>query len=162
MRTRRKGKKLGRPSSHRLAMLHNLVSSLITHGRIKTTVDRAKEASRMVEKMITMAKKDDVHHRRLVAKSITQKHVLKKLFEKISPDYKERMGGYTRVLRLGPRHGDGAEMALLEFVQGPGQVEEEEEVKAKDKKEVKAEKKSEEKKKKHASKKEEKAKKEEK
>lgn len=117
MRERRKGKKLGRNTSHRLAMLNNLVTSLFTYGKIKTTVDRAKETSRLAAKLITMAKTGTLHHRRLAATYIKTPVILKKLFEKIAPSYKERMGGYTRIYRLGYRPGDGAEMALLELVQ---------------------------------------------
>ena len=108
-------RKLGRPTAHRKAMLRNQVTSLFEHGRIETTVTRAKETQRMAEKMITLAK-GDLHARRQVLAYIYDEDVVTKLFEEIAPNYAERNGGYTRVLKLGPRRGDGAEMAILELV----------------------------------------------
>jgi len=109
-------RKLGRPTDHRKAMLRNQVTSLLRNGRIETTVTRAKETQRMVDKMITLGKKGDLHARRQVLAYIYDKDVVKKLFDEIAPKYADRNGGYTRVLKVGPRRGDGAEMAILELV----------------------------------------------
>ncbi|NMA87427.1 MAG: 50S ribosomal protein L17 [Tissierellia bacterium] len=109
-------RKLGRPTAHRKAMLRNQVTSLFEHGRIETTVHKAKETQRMAEKMITLAKRGDLHARRQVLAYIYDETVVTKLFEEIAPQYEDRNGGYTRVLKLGPRRGDGAEMAILELV----------------------------------------------
>lgn len=109
-------RKLGRPTDHRKAMLRNQVTSLLKHGRIETTVSKAKETQRMAEKMITLAKRGDLHARRQVLAYIYDEDVVTKLFEEIAPNYSERNGGYTRVLKLGPRRGDGSEMAILELV----------------------------------------------
>jgi len=119
MRARRKGKKLGRPTAHRLSMLNNLVTSLFEHGRIKTTIDRAKEAGKLANKVLTMAKNGTLHDRRNASKVITKASVLKNLFEEIAPLFQNRKGGYTRALRLGFRKGDGAQLALLELVEKP-------------------------------------------
>mgnify|MGYP001580604868 CR=1 FL=1 len=119
MRSRRKGRKLGRKTAHRLAMLNNLAMSLLEHGRITTTVDRAKEASRLSHKLITIAKSGTLHDRRNASAYIKKASVLKRLFEDIAPILKNRAGGYTRILKLGPRRGDGAEKALLELVEIP-------------------------------------------
>lgn len=109
-------RKLGRPTDHRKAMLRNLVTSLLRHGRIETTVTRAKETQRMAEKMITLGKRGDLHARRQVLAYVYDEDVVTKIFEEIAPNYKDRNGGYTRVLRVGPRRGDGAEIAILELV----------------------------------------------
>ncbi|NLV76494.1 MAG: 50S ribosomal protein L17 [Tissierellia bacterium] len=109
-------RKLGRPTDHRKAMLRNQVTSLLKHGRIETTVNKAKETQRMAEKMITLAKRGDLHARRQVLAYIYDEDVVTKLFEEIAPNYSDRNGGYTRVLKLGPRRGDGSEMAILELV----------------------------------------------
>lgn len=109
-------RKLGRRSDHRRAMLRNQVTSLLKHGRIKTTVTRAKETQRMAEKMITLGKKGDLHARRQALAYIFDEDVVKKLFDDIAPNYADRNGGYTRVLKLGPRRGDSSEMAILELV----------------------------------------------
>lgn len=109
-------RKLGRPTDHRKAMLRNLVTSLFQHGRIETTVTRAKETRRMAEKMITLAKKGDLHSRRQVLSYVYDEDVVNKLYQEIAPKYEERNGGYTRVLKVGPRRGDGAELAILELV----------------------------------------------
>ncbi|QQY79386.1 LSU ribosomal protein L17P [Keratinibaculum paraultunense] len=109
-------RKLGRPTAHRKAMLRNQVTSLFRNGRIETTVPRAKETQRMAEKMITLAKRGDLHARRQVLAYIYDEDVVTKLFEEIAPNYSERDGGYTRVLKLGPRRGDGAEIAIIELV----------------------------------------------
>jgi large subunit ribosomal protein L17 len=97
-------------------MLRNQVTSLLKHGKIQTTVTRAKEARRMAEKMITLGKRGDLHARRQALAYLTEETVVKNLFDEIAPKYQERNGGYTRILRLEPRKGDGAEMVLLELV----------------------------------------------
>ncbi len=109
-------RKLGRPTAHRKAMLRNLVTDLLREGRISTTVTRAKEARRQAEKMITLAKRGDLHARRQALAYIYDEDVVTKLFEEIGPNYADRNGGYTRILKLGPRRGDCAEMAFLELV----------------------------------------------
>lgn len=109
-------RKLGRRSDHRNAMLRNQVQSLLEHGRIKTTVTRAKETRRVAEKMITLAKKGDLHSRRQVMAYVYRDDIAHKLFEEIAPQYAERNGGYTRILKLGPRMGDSAEICILELV----------------------------------------------
>ena len=109
-------RKLGRPTDQRKAMLRNLVTSFLRTGRIETTVTRAKETQRMAEKMINLAKRGDLHARRQVLAYVYDETVVKNLFEEIGPKYADRNGGYTRVLKMGPRRGDGAEIALLELV----------------------------------------------
>ncbi|MGI6404698.1 MAG: 50S ribosomal protein L17 [Oscillospiraceae bacterium] len=109
-------RKLGRPSDHRKAMLRAMVTFLLEKGRIETTVTRAKEVRSMTEKMITVAKRDDLHSKRQVLSFVTKEDVAKKLFDEIAPKYKERNGGYTRIIRIGPRRGDAAEMAIIELV----------------------------------------------
>jgi large subunit ribosomal protein L17 len=111
-----KVKKLGRTAQHRLALMRNMVTSLFEHERIRTTLAKAKESRRFADRMITFALKNDLSARRHVARFIQDKTVLKKLFDVIGPRFVGRPGGFTRVLRLGPREGDGAEMALLELV----------------------------------------------
>jgi len=109
-------RKLGRDSAHRKAMLRNLVTDLLREGRITTTEMRAKEARRAAEKMITLGKRGDLHARRQALAYIFDETVVKKLFDEIAPTYKERNGGYTRILKLGPRRGDAAEEVFLELV----------------------------------------------
>ena len=109
-------KKLGRDSAHRKSMLRNLVTDLLREGRITTTEDRAKEARRQAEKMITLAKRGDLHARRQVLSYVYDETVVTKLFDEIAPKYKDRQGGYTRILKLGPRRGDNAEQVFVELV----------------------------------------------
>ncbi|MCI7327710.1 MULTISPECIES: 50S ribosomal protein L17 [Hornefia] len=109
-------RKLGRNSAHRKAMLRNLVTDLFREERISTTDTRAKEARREAEKLITLAKRGDLHARRQVLSYIYDESVVTKLFEEIGPRYADRNGGYTRILKLGPRRGDAAEMVFLELV----------------------------------------------
>ena len=109
-------RKLGRTSAHRKAMLRNLVTDLFREGRITTTDTRAKEARRQAEKMITLAKRGDLHARRQVLAYVYDESVVTKLFEEIAPKYEDRQGGYTRILKLGPRKGDNAELVFLELV----------------------------------------------
>ena len=109
-------RKLGRSSAHRKAMLRNLVTDLLREGRITTTDTRAKEARRQAEKMITLAKRGDLHARRQVLAYVYDESFVTKLFEEIAPKYEDRQGGYTRILKLGPRKGDNAELVFLELV----------------------------------------------
>ncbi|MDO5689677.1 MAG: 50S ribosomal protein L17 [Tissierellia bacterium] len=109
-------RKLGRRSDHRNAMLRNQVQSLLEHGRIETSVTRAKETRRVAEKMITLGKRGDLHSRRRAIAYIYKDEVVDKLFADIAPKYADRNGGYTRIYKLGPRRGDGTEMAILELV----------------------------------------------
>ncbi len=109
-------RKLGRVSSHRRAMFRNMATSLLIHERIETTVPKAKELRSIVEKMITLGKHGDLHSRRIAASYLFDDEAVKKVFSEIAPRFKERSGGYTRILRKGPRFGDGAEMAFLELV----------------------------------------------
>lgn len=111
-----KGRKLGRTSAHLEAMLANQATSLLRHGRIKTTHTKCKELKSVVEKLITIAKTDSVHSRRKVARVIRDKDVLKKLFAEIVPDYMDRPGGYTQIFQLGPRLNDGAPMSFIQLV----------------------------------------------
>lgn len=108
--------RLGRKSSHRKALHRNMVTSLFKHERVKTTKAKALEVRRTAEKMVTRAKVDSVHNRRMVARFISDKAILNKLFVEIAPRFVERHGGYTRILKLGQRQGDAAEMVILEFV----------------------------------------------
>jgi large subunit ribosomal protein L17 len=109
-------RKLGRNSGHRKAMLRNMVTSLIKHGRITTTETRAKEVRKIAEKMITLGKTGNLHARRLALAYMTDETVVKNLFEKVAPKYSERDGGYTRIIKAGQRIGDGAPMAIVELV----------------------------------------------
>ena len=116
MRHRKKGRQLSRTRSHRKATLRNLATSLFRHERIETTTAKAKELRPYAERLITLARRGDVHARRLAAMKIQDREVLGKLFDDIAPRYSERPGGYTRVLKLGNRKGDAAEMSLIELV----------------------------------------------
>jgi len=116
MRHRVGGKKLRRNPAHRRALLRNLVTSLLDKERIITTLAKAKAARPLAEKMITLAKKNTLHTRRQALGFIFKKEVVKKLFDELGPRFAEREGGYTRIIKLGPREGDGAEMAILELV----------------------------------------------
>lgn len=116
MRHNVSGRKLNRTPAHRKALYRNLVTALFKHERIQTTVPKAKEARIVAEKLITFAKRGDLHARRMAARKLFEPAVLQKLFEDIGPRYAERQGGYTRILRLGPRRGDNAELAILELV----------------------------------------------
>ena len=109
-------RKLGRPTAHRKAMLRNQVTDLLREGRITTTITRAKETRRMAEKMITLGKRGDLHARRQVLAYVFDEDVVTKLFDEIAPKYADRNGGYTRILKLGPRQGDCAEVVFLELV----------------------------------------------
>ena len=117
MRHRVSGRKLGRTSSHRRAMFRNQLASLIEHERIRTTLHKAKELRPLAEKMVTQGKRDSLHARRLVRRWVDDRSLIRKLFDDIAPRFAERPGGYTRIIKLGPRLGDAAEMAILEFVE---------------------------------------------
>jgi large subunit ribosomal protein L17 len=110
------GKKLGRPTGQRNALLRSLASEVISHERITTTRAKAVETRRMVERLITHGKKGTLHHRRLAAAQLPNKEVIKKVFDDLAPRYAGRSGGYTRIIKLGPRKGDAAQMALIELV----------------------------------------------
>lgn len=112
----KKGKRLGGSPSHQKAMLANLATSLFWDGRITTTVTRAKLVKPYAEKLISKARKGDLHSRRVVLKDITDLEVVTKLFDEIAPEYVDRPGGYLRITKIGPRRGDNAEMAVLELV----------------------------------------------
>jgi large subunit ribosomal protein L17 len=116
MRHRIAHRKLGRTTEHRLSLLKNLAASLITHERIRTTEAKAKELRPFVEKLVTLGKRDSLHARRRALAILSSKTVVSRLFSDVSPRFSERPGGYTRILKLGPRQGDGAPMAFIEFV----------------------------------------------
>ena len=116
MRHARAGKKLGRDSAHRKALYSNLAGALIEHGRVRTTEAKAKEVRPIVEKMITLGKRGDVHAHRQAVAFLRSKPVAHKLFADVAPRFADREGGYTRVVKLGPRQGDAAPMAYLELV----------------------------------------------
>ena len=116
MRHRRAGKKLGRDSAHRKALYSNLAGALIEHGRIKTTVAKAKAVKPLAEQMITLGKRGDLHARRLALAELRSQDVVHQLFAEVAPRFADRPGGYTRIVKLGPRQGDAAEMVYLELV----------------------------------------------
>jgi large subunit ribosomal protein L17 len=116
MRHKNKGRKLGRTASHRKALLRNLAIELLRHKEIKTTVAKAKEARVYVERLITYAKKGELHHRRLAFAFLRDKESVKNLFDEIAPTFSDRPGGYTRIIKLGRRQGDGAPLALIQLV----------------------------------------------
>ena len=120
MRHGKKIAKLGRNPSHRKAMMVNMVTSLLSKEKITTTHTRAKELRRSAEHMITFAKRGDLHARRQVLRFVADKQVVSKLFDELGPRYKSRNGGYTRIVKLGPRRGDGTFMSIIELVDRPG------------------------------------------
>jgi large subunit ribosomal protein L17 len=109
-------RKLGRTTDHRKAMLRAMVTYLLENGQIETTVTRAKEVRAVAEKMITIGKNNDLHSKRQVMAYVTKEDVAKKLFDEISPKYADRNGGYTQIIKIGPRRGDAAEMAIIKLV----------------------------------------------
>ena len=119
MRHRKSGRKLGRNSPHRKAMFRNMATSLVRHEMIKTTVPKAKELRRVVEPLITLAKTDGVANRRLAFDRLRDKEAVGKLFSDLGPRFKDRPGGYLRILKTGPRPGDAAPMAIVQLVDGP-------------------------------------------
>jgi len=116
MRHRKAGRRLGRNSSHQQAMLRNMVTSLLEHERIVTTAPKAKELRKLADKMITLAKRGDLHARRQALAVIRSKKVVDKLFSTLKDEYMDRNGGYTRIIRTGNRPGDAASMAIIELV----------------------------------------------
>jgi large subunit ribosomal protein L17 len=116
MRHNAAGRKLGRKTGHRLAMFRNQLASLVASERIVTTVAKAKELRPLAERMVTQGKRGTVHARRLVGRWVPDRELIKKLFDEIAPRFSSRPGGYLRIVKLGSRQGDGAEMAILEFV----------------------------------------------
>jgi large subunit ribosomal protein L17 len=116
MRHQKNTRKLGRTSQHRDAMLANLVVSLIQHKRVKTTLAKAKAARPLAEKLVTLGKSGTLHARRLAVAKIGQRDMVSKLFQEIAPGFKDRQGGYTRIVKLGPRQSDSAPVAFLEWV----------------------------------------------
>jgi large subunit ribosomal protein L17 len=116
MRHARSGKKLGRDSAHRRALYSNLAGALIEHGRIETTAAKAKAVKPFAEKLITLGKRGDLHARRQALAALRSNHVVHRLFADVAPRFAERPGGYTRIVRIGPRQGDAAEMVYLELV----------------------------------------------
>jgi large subunit ribosomal protein L17 len=119
MRHRKRVDKLGRPKPHRESMVRNQVISLFEHGRIHTTLQKAKATRKLAEKLITISKKENLAARRTALRYLVNKHAVNRLFHEISPLFKERGSGYTRILRMGPRRGDGAEAAILELIEFP-------------------------------------------
>ncbi len=126
MRHRRAGKKLGRDASHRRALYANLAAALIEHGRIRTTVTKAKAVKPIAEQMITLGRRGDIHARRQALAYLRSQEIVHKLFSEVAPRFAGRPGGYSRIVRIGPRPGDAAEMAYLELVDYSPQVAEEE------------------------------------
>ncbi len=119
MRHRARSRKLGRTPSHRLAMYRNMVTSLLDHERIETTDAKAKEVRRIAERMITLGKKGGLHNRRRALRVIRERSIAAKVFDDLAERYRERQGGYTRILKLGNRVGDNASMSIVELVE-PG------------------------------------------
>jgi large subunit ribosomal protein L17 len=116
MRHRAKGRQLSRTSTHKRAMLNNMATSLFVHGRVITTEAKAKELRPFAEKLITLARRGDLHARRLVERRIKDRQTLSRLFSEIGPRFAARPGGYTRILKLGHREGDGADVARIELL----------------------------------------------
>ena len=125
MRHKKRGRKLGRKRSNRKALLMNLACQLIIHKKIKTTDPKAKELRSFIEPLITLAKKNSLHSRRLVIKKIPQKGVVRLLFEEIAPQFLDRPGGYTRITKLGLRDNDRAPVSIIEFVESIGSLQKE-------------------------------------
>ena len=116
MRHRIAGRKLSRPTAHRMSMLRTMVTDLLKHEMVQTTEAKAREIRPLAEKMITRGKKDTLHERRLAAAFLTDRTVLKKVFEELGPRFESRPGGYTRIVKLGQRKGDAAPMAIVELL----------------------------------------------
>jgi large subunit ribosomal protein L17 len=138
MRHQKAGRKLGRTTSHKEAMLRNMVTSFFKHEKITTTDTKAKELRKVADKMITLGKNGSLHARRQAASVVRERGVVKKLFEEISPRYKDRAGGYTRIIKAGFRVGDNAPLAMIELI--PQEVKKEEKPKAKGRKKTSAKK----------------------
>ena len=116
MRHQKAGRKLGRTSSHRRAMFRNMLTSLFEHEKIETTDAKAKELRKIAEKIVTLGKKGDLHSRRQVLRVISDKKIAKNLFDQIAPRYQSRNGGYTRIFKVGRRHGDNAPLSIIELI----------------------------------------------
>lgn len=119
MRHLKKGRSLGRKSSHRKALLCNLAVSILTNGRVRTTEAKAKEVRGLVDRIITWGKRGDVHARRLAARQVRSRTIVKKVFDELAPRYRDRPGGYTRIMKIGFRHGDNAPEVIMELVDHP-------------------------------------------
>ena len=117
MRHQLSGRKLGRPTGHRLLMLRTMVTDLLRNETMRTTDSKAKEVRKMAEKVITLGKKGSLHHRRQAAALLTDEDVVRKVFDELGQRYQDRNGGYTRITKLGPRKGDASEMAVLELIE---------------------------------------------
>src|ERR687885_1563259 len=116
MRHLKKGRSLHRKSSHRKALLCNLAASILTNGRVRTTEAKAKEVRGLVDRIITWGKRGDLHARRLAARQVRSRTVVKKVFDELAPRYRDRPGGYTRIMKIGFRHGDNAPVVIMELV----------------------------------------------
>ena len=119
MRHLKKGRSLHRKSSHRKALLCNLAVSILTNGRVQTTEAKAKEVRGLVDRIITWGKRGDLHARRLAARQVRSRTIVKKIFDELAPRYRDRPGGYTRIMKMGFRHGDNAPVVLMELVDHP-------------------------------------------
>lgn len=142
MRHRNEGRKLSRNTSHRRALLRNLVTSLLEHGRVMTTLPKAKEVRPLAEKMITLGKRDNLAARRMVHSYLLKDATAKKVFDTIAPKFADRKGGYSRIIKLGNRKGDGADIAIIELLGsdlGAKKAEREAKAQAKDAKKPKSE-----------------------
>ena len=116
MRHQKKGRKIGSNSAHGKAIMNNMAAQIFEHGRIKTTETKAKEVRGTVDKIVTLAKRGDVHSRRQVISMVRSRDLVHKIFSEVVEDFKDRNGGYTRIMKLGPRLGDAAPMAIIELV----------------------------------------------
>ena len=119
MRHLKKGRSLHRASSHRKALLCNLAVAVLTNGRVQTTEAKAKEVRGLIDRIITWGKRGDLHARRLAARQVRSRTVVKKIFDELAPRYRDRPGGYTRIMKMGFRHGDNAPVVLMELVDHP-------------------------------------------
>jgi large subunit ribosomal protein L17 len=137
MRHRNAHRKLSRNTSHRRALLRNLVTDFLDHGRLMTTLPKAKEIRPLAEKMITLGKRDSLHARRLVQSYVLREAVAKKLFDTVAPKFADRKGGYSRIIKLGNRKGDGADMAIIELLGSELEVKKAERAAAQEKKTAK-------------------------
>ena len=119
MRHLKKGRSLHRKSSHRKALLCNLAVAVLTNGRIRTTEAKAKEVRGLIDRIITWGKRGDIHARRLAVRQVRSRTVVKKIFDELAPRYRDRPGGYTRIMKMGYRHGDNAPVVIMELVDNP-------------------------------------------
>lgn len=119
MRHLKKGRSLHRKSSHRRALLANLAVAVLTNGRIRTTEAKAKEVRGLIDRIITWGKRGDIHARRLAARQVRDRTIVKKIFDELAPRYRDRPGGYTRIMKMGYRHGDNAPVVIMELVDHP-------------------------------------------